>query len=103
MPTKYKTLNSIQLIKKKGIEQAIKSIFPVKFVSNHVSKQNSGISIILKKNQLKMSLNFLSQISLQVQPSQLYLGIRIKISQPISGKDNCYHFCCTIVTIIAAL
>lgn len=28
---------------------------------------NSGISIILKKNQLKMSLNFLSQLSLQVQ------------------------------------
>lgn len=28
---------------------------------------NFGISIILKKNQLKMSLNFLSQLSLQVQ------------------------------------
>src|SRR5690554_5343224 len=28
---------------------------------------NSGNSIILKKNQLKMSLNFLSQISWQVQ------------------------------------
>ena len=28
---------------------------------------NFGISIILKKNQLKMSLNFMSQISLQVQ------------------------------------
>ena len=27
---------------------------------------NFGISIILKKNQLKMSLNFLSQLSLQV-------------------------------------
>jgi hypothetical protein len=27
---------------------------------------NFGISIILKKNQLKMSLNFMSQISLQV-------------------------------------
>jgi hypothetical protein len=26
---------------------------------------NFGISIILKKNQLKMSLNFLSQLSLQ--------------------------------------
>jgi len=28
---------------------------------------NFGISIILKKIQLKMSLNFLSQLSLQVQ------------------------------------
>lgn len=28
---------------------------------------NFGISIILKKNQLKMSLNFLSQLSLQDQ------------------------------------
>ncbi|NLD05451.1 MAG: FtsX-like permease family protein [Synergistaceae bacterium] len=33
---------------------------------------NFGISIILKKNQLKMSLNFLSQLSLQVQSSLQY-------------------------------
>ena len=32
---------------------------------------NSGNSIILKKNQLKMSLNFLSQISWQVQRADI--------------------------------
>ena len=39
---------------------------------------NFGISIILKKNQLKMSLNFLSQLSLQVhfcdEPDQVHEG-----------------------------
>ena len=40
---------------------------------------NFGISIILKKNQLKMSLNFLSQISLQVQEKNgLFKGRLIK-------------------------
>jgi hypothetical protein len=49
MSVKKNTINSIQLLKENGIEKAIKTIFPVKFVSNHVSKHvrsNSWFFII---------------------------------------------------------
>lgn len=41
---KNKTVKSIHLLKEKGIAQGIKSIFPVKFVSNHISKQTRNNS-----------------------------------------------------------
>jgi hypothetical protein len=55
------TFNSIQLLKEKGIEKAIKSIFPVKFVSNHVSKHvrsNSWFFIIAGSFYLFFKLLF---------------------------------------------
>lgn len=67
---KNKTCNSILLLKEKGIESGVKSIFPVKFISNHISdksRSNSWFYIIIGTIYLFLKLYFGNKTRFQIK------------------------------------